>query len=258
MSAILIYHDVLGPESGFPGPLAARYKHPRARFEEHLDALAAWGGRVGLIDSAPDAVLTFDDGGASALLAASLLEERGWRGHFFVTTGRVGTAGFLDADGVRELARRGHGVGSHSHTHPTYMGRLPEEEIAREWRQSRELLGEWLGHAPDGAAIPGGFLTPRVTTAAERCGYRWLMTSEPTRRPTRHGGLVLHGRYTIWDSTPPSVAAAYARGDRRARGRLWLEWRAKRAAKRLSPSLYDLGRRLRAGAGPAGAQGAER
>jgi hypothetical protein len=41
--------------------------------------------------------LTFDDGGASALHpTADLLERRGWSGHFFVTTRRIGTPGFLD------------------------------------------------------------------------------------------------------------------------------------------------------------------
>ena len=43
-------------------------------------------------------------------------------------------------DGVRDLAARGHGVGSHSHTHPTYMGKLDRPAIAEEWRAQGERI----------------------------------------------------------------------------------------------------------------------
>lgn len=253
MPAALIYHDVAPPATreqiGFAGPLAARYKHTPERFDEHLDALQATGRQIGLAvpgRAYPDLMLTFDDGGASALDVAGRLEARGWRGHFFVTTGRIGTPGFLDAAGVRELAARGHAVGSHSVTHPTYMGRLSEPELAEEWTASRARLAELLGAPPALAAVPGGFLSPAVFATAAAAGYRVLMTSEPSRRPRVRDGLAVLGRYTIWASTPAPTAAAYARGDRRATGRLWLEWQAKGAAKRVSPRIYQALRRVRA------------
>ena len=255
MTYALIYHDLApGPDRdsvGFPGAVAARYKLDPGDFDRHLDAIAATGEKVGLWngDGGAPVALTFDDGGASALAAADALERRGWHGHFFVTTGRVGTAGFLDADGVRTLADRGHAVGSHSHTHPTYMGRLGREELLDEWRRSREELAELLSMPPAGASVPGGFFTPAVAECAAEAGYSWLMTSEPESRVRRDWGLPVVGRYTIWATTPASKAAAYARGDRLARGRLWLEWNAKQRAKRLSPRMFEAARRLRAGRG---------
>jgi hypothetical protein len=42
------------------------------------------------------------------------------------------------------------------------------------------------------------------------------------------------------------VAAAYARGERWACGRLWLEWNAKKLAKRASPAAYQRLRQARA------------
>ena len=176
-----------------------------------------------------------------------MLERRGWRGHFFVTTGCIGKPGFVGADEVRELSARGHDVGSHAHTHPTYMGKLGRDEIRREWHLSREVLGEVLGEPPATAAIPGGFVSPIVVEEAARAGYRVLMTSEPIRRERRHGDMSVVGRYTIWASTPARTAAAYARGSRAAGGRLWLEWNTKGIAKRISPRAYDALRRLRAG-----------
>jgi peptidoglycan/xylan/chitin deacetylase (PgdA/CDA1 family) len=248
----LIYHD-LAPRAerdsvGIPGQLAARYKLDPADFELHLDAIAASGAEVGLWEPLGEtgAALTFDDGGASALVAADALERRGWRGHFFVTTGRVGSPGFLDEDGVRELARRGHGVGGHSHTHPTYFGLLSRAEQLDEWRRSREELGRILGEPPVAASVPGGFFGPQVAETAAEAGYGWLMTSEPESRLRTEWGLPVIGRYTIWASTPAKTAAAYARGARIARGRLWLEWNAKQRAKRISPRGFEALRRIRA------------
>ena len=247
MTVALIYHDVVTAarqdECGFPGPVAARYKLEPGRFEAHLDAIAATGVTVGLIGAGSQAALTFDDGGASALDAAEALERRGWRGHFFITTGRIDTPGFLTAAQVRELAQRGHSVGSHSHSHPTYMGSLSAAELATEWRSSREALAKILGTPPDSAAVPGGFLSRDVIAEAASAGYRLLLTSQPTTRLSSHDGMGVHGRFTIWAATTPARAAAYARADRRALASLWIAWQAKTAPKRVSPSAYEALRR---------------
>ena len=243
MTIALIYHDIAarGEEDryGFPGAAAARFKLDPGKFEAHLDAIAAAGVTVGSIAQQASTALTFDDGGASLSRVAAAIERRGWLGHFFIVTGRVGTAGFLSADEVRELARRGHEVGSHSHSHPTYMGTLTAPELAREWRSSRDALGEILGEAPDTAAVPGGFVSGAVIDEAARAGYRLLLTSQPVRRPSWHDGLLVHGRFTIWSATTPTRAAAYARGDWLACASLWLAWHSKTAPKRVSPAAYE-------------------
>jgi peptidoglycan/xylan/chitin deacetylase (PgdA/CDA1 family) len=252
MTYALIYHDVVESgrrdEIGFPGPLAARYKLSPEHFAGHLDRIAASGVDVGTVTPAgrPRAALTFDDGGASAMHAAAELEARGWRGHFFVTTGRIGTPGFLAAAEVRELAARGHVVGSHSDSHPTYMGKLPRTQIDDEWTRSAAALGDLLGEAPWSASVPGGYLTDRVIEAAAASGYGLLMTSEPSARTAERDGMTVMGRYTIWSTTPAAQAAGYARGAVAPRARLWLEWNAKRVPKRISPALYQALRRLRA------------
>jgi peptidoglycan/xylan/chitin deacetylase (PgdA/CDA1 family) len=247
MTAALIYHDVAPisaqDDCGFSGPMAARYKLEPARFERHLDAIASLGVSVGLVQASPRAALTFDDGGASALAIAEALERRGWRGHFFVTTGRIGTPGFLSADEVRELSGRGHEVGSHSDSHPTYMGSLSRAELATEWRRSREVLSEILGTPPASAAVPGGFLSRAVIGEAASAGYRLLMTSQPSVRVRSHGAMEVHGRFTIWAATTPARAADYAQGDLRARAEMWLAWQLKTASKRLSPAVYESLRR---------------
>lgn len=246
-SRALIYHDVRerpgADAGGWDGPVAERYKIDLDRFEEHLDAIAASGAEVGLLGTdgdGPDVALTFDDGGSSALLAASALERRGWRGHFFITTSRIGTPGFLAADGLRALAERGHLVGSHSHTHPTYMGRLPESEILEEWQRSRDVLALALGQPPSFASLPGGWLSAAVVGAAAAAGYRVLLTSQPGSRLGRLDDLTVLGRYPIRAGTHSRRVAGYARGSQLACGGARLEWQAKTTAKRLSPRLYRI------------------
>ena len=152
---VLIYHDVVArerrDEAGFPGELAARYKLDPEHFESHLDAIAETGRSVGLLTPgtpAPDVVLTFDDGGASAPETARALERRGWRGHFFVITGNLGSPGFMTEEEVRELDRRGHRIGSHSHSHPASFAAQPRDRLRAEWERSRDHLTELLGRPP--------------------------------------------------------------------------------------------------------------
>jgi peptidoglycan/xylan/chitin deacetylase (PgdA/CDA1 family) len=252
MPYALIYHDVVpshdADSSGFAGPVAGTYKLTPEHFEAHLEAIAATAAPVGIWRPGADqnVALTFDDGGASSLGIADALERRGWRGHFFITTDRIGKPAFLSADGIRELHARGHAIGSHSHTHPTYFGRLSRAGLLDEWERSGAILAEVLGTQPEGASVPGGMFAPAVAETAAEAGYGWLMTSEPEARVGTRYGLFVAGRYSIKAGTPASLAAAYARGARVPRARSWIEWNAKQAAKRLSPRVFEAARAARA------------
>jgi peptidoglycan/xylan/chitin deacetylase (PgdA/CDA1 family) len=255
LARTLLYHDVVLDDrsgtSGFAGPDADVYKLSAAEFTDHLDNLRAAGFSPSTIGgrAEPEHMLTFDDGGQSAIdLIAPALERHGWRGHFLVTTGCIGTEGFLDVQGIRALHTRGHVVGAHSATHPLAMATLSESELAREWRLSVAHLTEILGMPPAVASIPGGWYSRQVAQSAAAAGLRYLFTSEPTSRAWRVGPVLCLGRYTIWRGMPPAAAVALATG----RG-LWplrqrLSWTSKKAAKHfLGPSYTSLRRRLFAG-----------
>lgn len=246
----LIYHDVADRREldtvGFPGPVANVYKLGRDRFKAHLEAIASAGLQCGLLAPQTTTMLTFDDGGASSPWIATELERHGWRGTFFIVTSRIGTPGFMDADAVRELARRGHAIGSHSHTHPAYMARLPPGAVAEEWRTSRDHLTDVLGAAPRTAAVPGGSVSAAVTAGAAAAGYEYLFTSTPRARADIGAAITMIGRNTIWARDSPEVAAALARGDRATRARRWLSWQTKSAAKRVGPRAYEAARKARA------------
>lgn len=245
----LLYHDVVAPgesaSSGFGGADADVYKLDHDQFAGHLAAIAASmvDGRVIAEATVPQGAdrtiaFTFDDGGAGAIQAAEMLEERGWRGYFFVTTDYIGARGFLSAAQIRELDARGHIVGSHSCSHPPRMSHCSAAQLDHEWRDSIQALEAIVGKPCLTASVPGGYYARRVAGAAASAGLRLLFTSEPTRRIESVDGCAVLGRYSIQRGTAAVTAAALVRGDRAPRWRQYLLWNTKKLAKRLSGAQY--------------------
>jgi peptidoglycan/xylan/chitin deacetylase (PgdA/CDA1 family) len=248
MPSALMYHDIVasGEEdaSGFPGRDAAAYKVTQELFEEHLRAIAARA-------AAPytDVVITFDDGGASAPMAADTLDRHGFTGHFFVTTNYIGTPGFVHERDIRELRRRGHAVGSHSCSHPLRMGHCSWPQLLDEWTRSRQRLEDILGEPVRGASVPGGDFAPQVADAAARAGFTRLFTSEPTREERHASGLILTGRYTIRRRTTAETIAGLMSGAWLPCARQAIVWNAKKISKRIGGERYLKVRKLLLGHG---------
>ena len=246
----LEYHDVVAGDefdsSGFPRAASASYKLSAHDFAAHLDAIGATGAQVAcvdrMMDMAPHATpvfLTFDDGGVSALRqTAPLLEARGWVGHFFIVSDRIGTAGFLDADGIRELHSHGHLVGSHSCSHPMRFSGLTMREMVREWRDSRAMLEDILHAEVTTASVPGGYYRKPAAEAATEAGYRTLFTSEPMTRVRLIGECLVLGRYSIRRGDAPAIASALVVGRGAARGVQWATWNAKKVIKAAGGNVY--------------------
>lgn len=249
MKAIsLLYHDVLpasGPAaSGFLGAGALIYKLSEAEFRRHIEALASaglapWADVLSPPGPGTPFLLTFDDGGISSRdVIAGILEERGWRGHFFITTGQLGAAGFLTVAALRDLHRRGHVIGSHSCTHPSRFSSLDHAAMAREWHESRQRLEDLLGTPVLTASVPGGYYSRRVAASAIEAGYKVLFNSEPVAAVREWRGCRIFGRYSVQQGTSASAAAALATGNRFACGRQYLLWNVKKAAKAAGGSLW--------------------
>ena len=239
----IMYHDVIDGDvasSGFTGAAADIYKLDRREFAWHLDSIRRPADVLGRDDrSRRPLFLTFDDGGVSAHThIAPMLEERGWRGHFFVTTDRIGQPGFLDASQIRKLSERGHVIGSHSCSHPSRISACSPSELRHEWADSVAALASILNREVTVASVPGGFYAPAVGRAADEAGIRVLFTSEPTTRVGRIGDCLLLGRYGIWRGMPPSTSGAIAAGALAPRLRQAAWWSIKKAAKSLPGDPY--------------------
>ncbi len=246
-----MYHDVVEPaasqSSGSSIVGADSYKLDRADFEQHLaairrvlpsqavtkaDEFTDWSSRTPVF-------LTFDDGGISAYSCiADLLERQGWRGHFFITTDWLGKPGFVTPAQVRELASRGHVIGSHSCSHPIRMSACTRDQLAQEWDGSVSILADILGRPVTVASVPGGYYSPAVAETAAAAGIRVLFTSEPTGHVRMVSGCHVLGRYTLKRGMSADTAAGFASRRTTTCTRQALEWKLKRFLKQLSAPAY--------------------
>jgi peptidoglycan/xylan/chitin deacetylase (PgdA/CDA1 family) len=237
----LEYHDIVRGDpdaSGFPGGAAASYKVDRALFEAHLDAIHR--ARVTIVSAADlsgapgglPVLFTFDDGGVAAVSeTAPALARFGWPGHFFITTGRIGTPGFLRGPEILAMEAAGHVIGSHSVTHPVRFSGLTRSAMLREWRESRDTLSQLLGREVRTASVPGGYFSRAVAETAAEAGFTFLFTSEPTTRIVSVDGCTVIGRFTLRRGSGPAAVKALAVGAPAALAREWGLWNFKKVAK---------------------------
>lgn len=252
----LLYHDVVEngdlDTSGFPGSAAGRYKLDATEFRRHLREIARTHpnsaiSATSLVPPSPEEhppdgsfLITFDDGGMSALSrVAPLLEELGWVGHFLITVDRLGQPGFMSRDDVRELADRGHVIGSHSFTHPERMAALGKVELRQEWKRSVDVLSETLGHRVRVASVPGGYYSKRVAKSAADEGIEVLFTSEPTTRVRQVSDCWVFGRYTLWRGADPVQVRRLIAGSGLERLRRAMRWNAKKPFKMVAGPAYQ-------------------
>lgn len=113
--------------------------------------------------------LTFDDGNANQMAAATVLNNNGVKGTFYITSGFLNAPGYLTTANLNSLKASGHEIGGHSLTHPD-LTNVPSDEAKRQVCNDRvALLG--MGHAVRSFAYPFASLSPAVKTIVKDCGY---------------------------------------------------------------------------------------
>lgn len=200
-SVVLMYHDIYRKspqESGFQNATAIKYKVSAESFEKQVSAIDTYLRDHKL--PADTVTFTFDDGGKSFLTeAAPILEKYGFSGIFFISTAYIGSDKFLNVDDIKELVRRGHVVGSHSHTHPERISAIGRENIQNEWKTSQFILTEILGKPSYIASIPNGYSSNAVLQAMNKASYTEIYTSAPTTRTSKFMNAQVIGRYVVTD-----------------------------------------------------------
>lgn len=225
---ILTWHS-LGPR-----PRGARIKGlylSTGLFRRQLEELRAAGFRSALLprldsDLTQPAriVLTFDDGCRNVFeLGLSPLRATGFRAVQYLVadligrtsdwqTGEGGVAEpLMDAAQIRDWLAEGHGIGSHTCTHP-WLTRLPPDRAREEIVASRKKLEDQFGVPVRDFCYPYGDFNPRIRDLVAEAGYQTAVTTQPGVNPPGTDRLALR-RFT----------ARYA--SRRLR-ELWLHVRA--------------------------------
>jgi peptidoglycan/xylan/chitin deacetylase (PgdA/CDA1 family) len=157
--------------------------------------------------------LTIDDGPSTQTLAMlDLLDRHDAKATFFV----VGERARAHPELVREIVRRGHGLGNHSATHPVrWFWALPPQQMRRQIERTQAILQQITGVRPRWFRAVIGMSNPFVASVLKREGLTrvaWsargfdAVVADPQRvlrgveRNLRPGAIVLmhegapHGR----------------------------------------------------------------
>ncbi len=118
--------------------------------------------------SQPVVWLTIDDGPSAQTLAMlDLLDRHDAKATFFL----VGERAAAHPDLVREIARRGHGIGNHSATHPErWFWALPPHRMRLEIERAQAILQHITGTRPRWFRAVVGMSNPFVASALKREG----------------------------------------------------------------------------------------
>jgi hypothetical protein len=119
---------------------------------------------------------------------AELFSRHGVRATFFV----VGADLEEDADGrklLAELARAGHELGNHTHTHPFEFARLGGAGMAAEIDRAHAAIGACAGGAPIGFRAPGYEINAEALDLLRARGYRYDSSVFPS--PPYYGAKAL-------------------------------------------------------------------
>ncbi len=244
----LLYHYVVAQgqdeASGFPGAGPARYKLEYDEFDWHLHALGeatqAPPGDVAEMWStgqSPAWLLTFDDGGASALRIAETLAKYSWRGHFFITGDRIDEPAFVTKDdirAIREWAR---------HRLPLVLA--SRADVTLQLGRARVGMGPQCSNpvrhprrAGGHGLRPAGYSSKNVARAAASAGIKALFNSEPVTRVHEADGCLVLGRFTLQRGASPEFPAAIAARRVPPRLRQFASWNARKAAKSVGGEAY--------------------
>ncbi|MFC4057408.1 polysaccharide deacetylase family protein [Planomonospora corallina] len=120
-------------------------------------------------------VLTFDDGDASNVTAARMLQRHGMRGTFYVNSGTIGDEGKLTWRQLAALAKAGHEIGGHTVDHARLDELLPDEQRAQICDDRRALMKR--GHRVTTFAYPFGAVDADAERTARQCGYNAARTT---------------------------------------------------------------------------------
>jgi peptidoglycan/xylan/chitin deacetylase (PgdA/CDA1 family) len=135
-----------------------------------LTAAAVAGAVVPSQAAAPTIVsLTFDDGNDNQFAAAQVLKAHGLVGTFFITTGWIGSAGYLTQANLHTLATDGNEIGGHTVTHPD-LTTLGTAAASSEVCNGKTTLEGW-GFQVKSFAYPFAAENAAVQSVVQNCGY---------------------------------------------------------------------------------------
>lgn len=212
MTPILMYHQI----SATAPAAYRRYTVTPADFVRQMRILADLGYRTVSVRDVVAArrehvrlsdrtvAITLDDGFEEAVRHASAaLLARGFTATFFIVAGLIGRTSewtrwtrqcampLAGAAAVRDLARAGFAVGSHTMSHRP-LGRLGPADCRAELSESKQRLEELVEQEICDLSYPFGSADESVRAVAAECGYRTACSLKSGLSPHADDPLMLN------------------------------------------------------------------
>jgi len=228
-----LYHEVTDTpnSSGFNIKSNLPYKLKTKEFINHMNIIENCSIKPTTIDKFDNnstnhqILLTFDDGGKSAMYIADILDKNNWKGHFLITTSMIGNLNFLNKLDIKELFERKHIIGTHSHNHHAPFRNLNFNEMLYEWSHSIKILEQIISSKIICASIPGGDMDEKTVISAKNCKIKFLFTSEPQNK------LILKDEITLVGRVCPKVGTKISKIKNFANNKGFVNERLARFAK---------------------------
>lgn len=144
-------------------------------------------------------MISFDDGHASCMSIADLLDARGLKSTFYVVSDWINTSGALTLTQTLDLHNRGHDIAVHSKTHDTAVSvgdatYFNNQQVCRDW--VRENVSP---RAADHAAFIGGSSTDTLIAMMQRAGFKSTRKATPALYGYLNAGFGT-GNDNLWRS----------------------------------------------------------
>ena len=210
---IITYHSV----DNTPNYLCPTVKVEN--FRRHMEFLKSKGFHIVTLDelvkgiregkSLPrkSVVIAFDDGmDDNYAIAYPILKEYQFPAVMFVSSHFIGKDGYLTWNQLREMAKNGITIGSHSRYHK-HIPDLTVEEQQQEIFESKKMLEEKLGIPVDYIAYPFGGFSDHIKDLVKAAGYKGACTTNRGRDRFNHDPYELnrirmsdrrYGDFDLW------------------------------------------------------------
>jgi len=104
-----------------------------------------------------------------------VLEKHHMKGTFFVLSGLIGKAGYLDCQQIRGITKKGHEIGSHGQTHQK-LCKLDEKQVLSELVTSKTYIEELIGKEIFGFSYPFGGFDKKIKELVKITNYKYART----------------------------------------------------------------------------------
>jgi len=115
---------------------------------------------------------SFDDGAELDVKVASILDDYGFRGTFYVPTNHK-----MSLTGLKLISNL-HEIGGHTTNHPANIKLLDDQDLSDEIEQNRRYLHRHTGQAIKKFCYPKGRFDDRIIGAVQRAGFMQARTTE--------------------------------------------------------------------------------